>query len=84
MYRDSRGNSFEEERRENKKWKNKSNIIDNGVTGNFLKKLRGKLKSLRLIVFIFLAIAAITFIPIIPVLLAFFAGRWVRYNAEKS
>mgnify|MGYP001316731820 CR=1 FL=1 len=84
MYRDSRGNSFEEERRGNKKWGKKSNIIDNGVAGIFLKKLRGKLKSLRLIVIIFLAIAAITFIPIIPVLLAFFAGRWVRYSAEKS
>ncbi len=49
-----------------------------------MENLTDKLKAKKIIIMLFLAVATFMVIPIIPVLIAFLAGRWFRYNSEKT
>jgi len=76
--------SNESEERKNKKWNHCSNNSEGGAHKNYLNCLIGKLKSQKIIVLLCLAIATFMIIPVIPILLAFLVGRWLRFTGEKS
>jgi len=76
--------SKESEETENKRWNYKFINSEGGVYKTYLNALIGKLKSKRIIVVLCLAIATFMIIPVIPILLAFLAGRWLRFSGGKS
>ena len=76
--------SKESEERKNKRWNHSSNNLEGGVHNTYLNSLIGNLKSKKIIVLLCLAIATFMIIPVIPILLAFLAGRWLRFSGEKS
>ena len=76
--------SKESEEIENKRCNRKSINSEGGVYKTFLNALIGKLKSKRIIVMICLASVTFLIIPVIPILLAFLAGRWLHFTRKKS
>ena len=76
--------SKESEEIENKRWNRKSINSEGSVYKNFLNALIGRLKSKRIIVMICLASVTFLIIPVIPILLAFLAGRWLHFTRKKS
>ena len=76
--------SNESEERKNKRWNHCSNNSEGGVHNTYLNSLIGKLKSKKIIVLLCLTTATFLIIPVIPILLAFLAGRWLRFTGEKS
>ena len=76
--------SKESEEIENKRWNRKSINSEGSVYKTFLNALIAKLKSKKIIVVLCLTIATFMIIPMIPILLAFLAGRWLRFTSEKS
>ena len=76
--------SNESEERKNKRWKHCSNNSEGGAHKTYLNDFIGNLKSKKIIVVLCLATATFLIIPIIPILLAFLVGRWLRFTVEKS
>ena len=76
--------SNESEERKNKRWNHCSNNSEGGAHKTYLNSLIGKLKSKKIIVLLCLTTATFLIIPVIPILLAFLAGRWLRFTDEKS
>ena len=76
--------SKESEETENKRWNRKSINSEGGVYKTFLNALIVKLKSKKIIVMICLASVTFLIIPVIPILLAFLAGRWLHFTRKKS
>ena len=76
--------SKESEETENKRWNRKSINSEGSVYKTFLNALIGKLKSKRIIVMICLASVTFLIIPVIRILLAFLAGRWLHFTRKKS
>ena len=76
--------SNESEERKNKRWNHCSNNSEGGIHKTYLKAIIGNLKSKKIIVVLCLATATFLIIPIIPILLAFLVGRWLRFTVEKS
>jgi len=74
----------ESEEIENKRCNSKSKNSEGGVYKTFLNALIAKLKSKRIIVMICLASVTFLIIPVIPILLAFLAGRWLHFTGKKS
>ena len=69
---------------ENKRWNHKFINSEGVVYKTFINALIGKLKSKRIIVMICLASVTFMIIPVIPILLAFLAGRWLHFTRKKS
>ena len=69
---------------ENKRCNRKSINSEGGVYKTFLNALIAKLKSKKIIVMICLASVTFLIIPVIPILLAFLAGRWLHFTRKKS
>ena len=76
--------SNESENIENKKRNRKPINLGGGVDKTYLNTLVGKLKSKRIIVMICLVSLTFMVIPVIPLLLAFLAGRWLKFKSKKS
>ena len=76
--------SKESEEIENKRWNGKSINSEGGVYKTLLNALIGKLKSKKIIVMLCLASVTFMIIPVIPILLAFLAGRWLHFTRKKS
>ena len=74
----------ESEEIENKRCNRKSKNSEGGVYKTFLNALIAKLKSKKIIVMICLASVTFLIIPVIPILLAFLAGRWLHFTGKKS
>ncbi len=74
----------ESEEIENKRCNRKSINSEGGLYKTFLNALIAKLKSKRIIVMICLASVTFLIIPVIPILLAFLAGRWLHFTRKKS
>ena len=69
---------------ENKRCNHKSINSEGGVYKTFLNALIAKLKSKKIIVMLCLASVTFLIIPVIPILLAFLAGRWLHFTRKKS
>ena len=69
---------------ENKRWNHKSINSEGGVYKTFLNALIAKLKSKKIIVILCLVSVTFLIIPVIPILLAFLAGRWLHFTRKKS
>ena len=76
--------SKESEEIENKRWNGKSINSEGGVYKTFLNALIAKLKSKKIIVILCLVSVTFLIIPVIPILLAFLAGRWLHFTGKKS
>ena len=76
--------SKESEEIENKRWNGKSINSEGGVYKTFLNALIAKLKSKKIIVMLCLVSVTFLIIPVIPILLAFLAGRWLHFTGKKS
>ena len=76
--------SKESEEIENKRRDHSSKNSEDGIHKTFLNALIAKLKSKRIIVMICLASVTFLIIPVIPILLAFLAGRWLHFTRKKS
>ena len=76
--------SKESEEIENKRCHHKSKNSEGGVYKTFLNALIGKLKSKKIIVMLCLASVTFMIIPVIPILLAFLAGRWLHFTDKKT
>ena len=74
----------ESEEIENKRCNRKSINSEGGVYKTFLNALIAKLKSKKIIVILCLVSVTFLIIPVIPILLAFLAGRWLRFTGKKS
>ena len=74
----------ESEEIENKRWNYKFINSEGGVYKTYLNALIAKLKSKRIIVMLCLASVTFMIIPVIPILLAFLAGRWLHFTRKKS
>ena len=74
----------ESEETENKRCNRKSINSEGGVYKTFLNALIGKLKSKKIIVILCLVSVPFLIIPVIPILLAFLAGRWLHFTGKKS
>ncbi|SVE43390.1 uncharacterized protein METZ01_LOCUS496244 [marine metagenome] len=83
MKKNSQKFSLEEEKREDKRWNRAYKETKKGLLRTYLEELADKLKTRKIIILLCLAIATFLVIPVIPVLIAFLAGRWLRYNSEK-
>ena len=66
------------------RWVNSSNNSAGETHTKNLNSFIGKLKSKKIILMIFLAITTFMIIPVIPILLAFLAGRWLNFKGDKS
>ena len=84
MFKAKQKFSKESKDTKNNRWNHGSKKSAGSVNKTYLYSLIGKLNSKKMIVVLCLAIVTFMIIPVIPILLAFFAGRWVRFNAEKS
>tara|TARA_B100000586_G_scaffold231664_1_gene180781 strand:- start:38 stop:295 length:258 start_codon:yes stop_codon:yes gene_type:complete len=76
--------SKESEETENKRCNRKSINSEGGVYKTFLNALIAKLKSKKIIVILCLVSVTFLIIPVIPILLAFLAGRWLHFTGKKS
>lgn len=76
--------SKESEEIENKRCNHKSINSEGGVYKTFLNALIAKLKSKKIIVILCLVSVTFLIIPVIPILLAFLAGRWLHFTRKKS
>ena len=76
--------SNESEERENKRWNRSSKSSEGGVHKTYLNDFIENLKSKKIIVVLCIAAATFLIIPVIPILLAFFIGSWLRFKAEKN
>ena len=76
--------SKESEEIENKRCNHKSINSEGGVYKTFLNALIAKLKSKKIIVILCLVSVTFLIIPVIPILLAFLAGRWLHFTGKKS
>ena len=74
----------ESEKTENKRCNRKSINSEGGVYKTFLNALIGKLKTKKIIVILCLVSVTFLIIPVIPILLAFLAGRWLHFTGKKS
>ncbi len=74
----------ESEEIENKRCNRKSINSEGGVYKTFLNALIAKLKSKKIIVILCLVSVTFLIIPVIPILLAFLAGRWLHFTRKKS
>ncbi len=74
----------ESEETENKRCNRKSINSEGGVYKTFLNALIGKLKTKKIIVILCLVSVTFLIIPVIPILLAFLAGRWLHFTGKKS
>ena len=74
----------ESEEIENKRCNRKSINSEGGVYKTFLNALIAKLKSKKIIVILCLVSVTFLIIPVIPILLAFLAGRWLHFTGKKS
>ena len=83
MFKVRQRNFKESEERENKRWNRSSNNSEGSVYKTYLNDFIKNLQSKKIIVVLCLA-AAFLIIPVIPILLAFLVGRWLRYKVEKS
>ena len=76
--------SKESEDPKTNRWNNSSKKYAGAAHNTYISSLIGKLKSKKIIVVLCLAIATFMIIPVIPILLAFLAGRWLRLADDKS
>ena len=76
--------SNESEERKNERWNHSYKKSEGGAHKTYLKAIIGKLKYKKIIIVLCLAAATFLIIPVIPILLAFLVGRWLRYKVEKS
>ena len=76
--------SKESEEIENKRCNHKSINSEGGVYKTFLNALIAKLKSKKIIVILCLVSVTFLIIPVIPILLAFLAGRWLHFTDKKT
>ena len=74
----------ESEEIENKRCNRKSINSEGGLYKTFLNALVGKLKSKKIIVMLCLVSVTFLIIPVIPILLAFLAGRCLHFTGKKS
>ena len=84
MKNNSQKFSLNQEQREDKRWNRPYKETKKSFLRTYLGNLTDKLKAKKIIIMLFLAVATFMVIPIIPVLIAFLAGRWFRYNSEKT
>ena len=84
MKNNSQKFSLNQEQREDKRWNRSYKETKKSILRTYLQNLTDKLKAKKIIIMLFLAVATFMVIPIIPVLIAFLAGRWFRYNSEKT
>ena len=84
MFKVRQRNFKESEEIENKRWNRSSKNSEDGAHKTYLNDFIGNLKSKKIIVVLCLATATFLIIPIIPILLAFLVGRWLRFTVEKS
>ena len=84
MKNNSQKFSLNKEQQEDKRWNRSYKETKKSFLRTYLGNLTAKLKAKKIIIMLFLAVATFMVIPIIPVLIAFLAGRWFRYNSEKT
>ena len=84
MKNNSQKFSLNKEQQEDKRWNRSYKETKKSFLRKYLEDLTDKLKAKKIIIMLFLAVATFMVIPIIPVLIAFLAGRWFRYNSEKT
>ena len=84
MKNNSQKFSLNKEQREDKRWNRSYKETKKSFLRKYLEDLTDKLKAKKIIIMLFLAVATFMVIPIIPVLIAFLAGRWLRFNSEKT
>jgi len=84
MKNNSQKFSLNKEQQEDKRWNRSYKETKKSFLRTYLQNLTDKLKAKKIIIMLFLAVATFMVIPIIPVLIAFLAGRWFRYNSEKT
>ena len=82
MKNNSQKFSLNKEQQEDKRWNRSYKETKKSFLN--LENLTDKLKAKKIIIMLFLAVATFMVIPIIPVLIAFLAGRWFRYNSERT
>ena len=84
MKNNSQKFSLNKEQQEDKRWNRSYKETKKSFLSTYLEILTDKLKAKKIIIILFLAVATFMVIPIIPVLIAFLAGRWLRFNSEKT
>ena len=84
MKNNSQKFSLNKEQQEDKRWNRSYKETKKSILRTYLEDLKDKLKAKKIIIMLFLAVATFMVIPIIPVLIAFLAGRWFRYNSERT
>ena len=84
MKNNSQKFSLNKEQQEDKRWNRSYKETKKSFLRKYLEDLTDKLKAKKIIIILFLAVATFMVIPIIPVLIAFLAGRWLRFNSEKT
>ena len=84
MKNNSQKFSLNKEQQEDKRWNRSYKETKKSFLRTYLENLTDMLKAKKIIIMLFLAVATFMVIPIIPVLIAFLAGRWFRYNSEKT
>ena len=84
MKNNSQKFSLNKEQQEDKRWNRSYKETKKSFLRKYLEDLTDKLKAKKIIIMLFLAVATFMVIPIIPVLIAFLAGRWFRYNSERT
>ena len=84
MKNNSQKFSLNKEQQEDKRWNRSYKETKKSFLRTYLENLTDKLNAKKIIIMLFLAVATFMVIPIIPVLIAFLAGRWFRYNSEKT
>ena len=84
MKNNSQKFSLNQKQQEDKRWNRSYKETKKSFLRKYLEDLTDKLKAKKIIIMLFLAVATFMVIPIIPVLIAFLAGRWFRYNSEKT
>ena len=76
--------SKESDTTENKRWNRSSKNSEGGIHKTYLKAIIGNLKSKKIIVVLCLTTVTFMIMPVVPILLAFVAGRWLRFTGDKS
>ena len=84
MKNNSQKFSLNKEQQEDKRWNRSYKETKKSFLRTYLEDLKDKLKIKKIIIMLFLAVATFMVIPVIPVLIAFLAGRWLRYNSERT
>ena len=84
MFKVRQRNFKESEERENKRWNRSSKNSEGSVYKTYLNDFIKNLQSKKIIIVLCLAAATFLIIPMVTILLAFLAGRWLRFTGEKS